>query len=149
MPILAQAFTRLAVSVAGAALVVAMLLRPGLAQEQTQRFRTVERAIPNRYIVLLNEEPLRSRIGSERAAITSTATDLARTFAGQVGHVYQHAVKAFRTADAGRGGESAKRGSACGAGRGRRAHVDQRRASESAMGTRPDRSAASAAQSHV
>jgi subtilisin family serine protease len=65
-----------------------LLIHPTRSGAQEPKFRHTENAIPNKYIVVLKPE-----IG--QAAISSTAQSLAATYGGQVGFVYQHALKGF------------------------------------------------------
>jgi subtilisin family serine protease len=61
------------------------------------KFIKVENAVPNRYIVVLNDEVVSSkaRVAVRRAKITSIANSIAQAHAGKVGFVYETALKGF------------------------------------------------------
>lgn len=61
------------------------------------KFVKVQNAIPNRYIVVLNDNVVSSQasVATRRARVTSIANALARTHAGKVGFVYETALKGF------------------------------------------------------
>ncbi|HKG58729.1 MAG TPA: S8 family serine peptidase [Pyrinomonadaceae bacterium] len=61
-------------------------ITPSRAQES--KFHHTENAISNQYIVVLDPETSASQV-------SSTAQSLAATYGGQVGHIYEHALKGF------------------------------------------------------
>ena len=65
-----------------------MLFAPSRSGAQAPKFREVENAIPGQYIVVLDSE-------TSSSLVESTAEDLAKTYGGEVGFVYQHALKGF------------------------------------------------------
>ena len=75
----------LAMIVSAAALLV---VEPPRSRAQQSKFQHTQNPIPNKYIVVLKPE-----IG--QALTASTAQSLAATYGGQVGFVYEHALKGF------------------------------------------------------
>jgi subtilisin family serine protease len=65
-----------------------LLIHPTRSGAQEPKFRHTENAIPNQYIVVLKPETTSS-------LISSTTQSLAATYGGQVGFVYEHALKGF------------------------------------------------------
>lgn len=61
------------------------------------KFVKIENAVPNRYIVVLNDNVVSSRapLTVRRAKVTSIANTLAAAHAGQVGFIYETALKGF------------------------------------------------------
>ena len=57
-----------------------------------QEVQTPERAIPGRYIVVLNDQQV------ARANVRLAVDDLARQFGGRVTHVYENAIRGFAVA---------------------------------------------------
>lgn len=66
----------------------ALLIEPTRSGAQQSKLRHTQNAIPNKYIVVLKPQ-------IAQAVISSTAQSLAATYGGQVGFVYQHALKGF------------------------------------------------------
>jgi len=66
----------------------ALLVEPPRSKAQQSKFRHTQNAIPNKYIVVLKPDVAQT-------AISATAQNLAATHGGQVGYVYQHALKGF------------------------------------------------------
>jgi serine protease len=58
-----------------------------------QEIQTTERAIPGRYIVVLNEEQTVAR-----ANVRPMVAELARQFGGRVAHVFEHTIQGFAVA---------------------------------------------------
>ncbi len=72
-----------------AAIVVSIcgfLLMSSGSRAQESKFQHTENAIPNQYIVVLNDEI---------TEVASASQSLAATYGGQVGFVYEHALKGF------------------------------------------------------
>ncbi len=60
------------------------------------KFRKAERAIPNRYIVVLNDDAVSSSsLRTRRAKVNEIAKNFARLYAGKVGFIYETAIKGF------------------------------------------------------
>jgi len=61
------------------------------------KFIKVQNAIPNKYIVVLNDDVVldRSPVAARRAKVASIANTIARVHAGKVGFVYETALKGF------------------------------------------------------
>jgi subtilisin family serine protease len=60
------------------------------------KFRKAERAIPNKYIVVLNDDVVSdSSSRTRRAKVNEIAKNFARLYAGKVGFIYETALKGF------------------------------------------------------
>ena len=68
-----------------------LLIVPTRSRAQEPKFRETENAIPGQYIVVLGAETSSSLVGT-------TAESLASTYGGDVGFVYEHALKGFSIA---------------------------------------------------
>ena len=68
--------------------VVPWLVCAGVAS--AQEIQTTERAIPGRYIVVLNDEQ-----PGIRANVRPMVAELARQFGGRVAHVFEHTIRGF------------------------------------------------------
>ncbi|HEX5885428.1 MAG TPA: hypothetical protein VFY67_12885 [Pyrinomonadaceae bacterium] len=66
----------------------ALFFVPTRSGAQEPKFRETENAIPGQYIVVLDPE-------TSSSLVESTAESLASTYGGDVGFVYQHALKGF------------------------------------------------------
>jgi serine protease len=71
---------------------VTLVMIAWAAAASGQEVQTTERAIPGRYIVVLEDE----EVGT--ASVPAVASDLARQFGGQVAHVYQNTIRGFAAA---------------------------------------------------
>lgn len=72
--------------------------RPGPAELTPQTgFVRVQNAVPNKYIVVLNDDVVsdKSSLATRRAKVTAIAYSLAQLHAGKVGFVYETALKGF------------------------------------------------------
>ena len=65
--------------------------------EPQARFNKIQNSIPNRYIVVLNDDVISSEAALEarRAGISSVAKNLAQLHSGKVGFIYETALKGF------------------------------------------------------
>jgi serine protease len=68
---------------------VALLVLALAAAASAQEVQTTERAIPGRYIVVLDDE----EVGT--ASVPTLASDLARQFGARIVHVYQNTIRGF------------------------------------------------------
>lgn len=68
-----------------------MFLVPSRSGAQEPKFRETENAIPGQYIVVLDPE-------TSSSLVESTAESLASTYGGDVGFIYEHALKGFSLA---------------------------------------------------
>ena len=68
---------------------VALVMIALAAAASAQEVQTTERAIPGRYIVVLDDQEVAV------ASVPAVASDLARQFGGQVSHVYQNTIRGF------------------------------------------------------
>src|SRR5438270_3823778 len=68
--------------------------------EPVAKFNKVQNPIPNKYIVVLNDDVVSSQAALEtrRAGISAAANDLAQVHSGKVGFIYETALKAFAIA---------------------------------------------------
>ena len=69
-------------------LAAGLIVDPTGGRAQEPKFRHTENAIPDSYIVVLNDE-------IEASLVSSTAESLASTYGGTVGFIYEHALKGF------------------------------------------------------
>lgn len=74
-----------------ALLAAGLFIVPTRSRAQEPKFRETENAIPGQYIVVLDSE-------TSPSLVESTAESLASTYGGDVGFVYEHALKGFSIA---------------------------------------------------
>jgi serine protease len=70
-----------------------LLWLAGVGVASAQEIHTTERAIPGRYIVVLNDEQ-----PAIRANVRPMVAELARQFGGNVAHVFEHTIRGFAVA---------------------------------------------------
>lgn len=69
----------------------ALLISNTHSKAQGTKFHHTENAIPNQYVVVLHSQ-------TSESLVNSTAESLATTYGGQIGFVYEHALKGFSIA---------------------------------------------------